>query len=48
VIYTIETSTTLEADSWSTAAATNGTDSISYTLPSGQGKIFGRLKVTKP
>ena len=48
VIYTIETSTTLEADSWSTAAATNGPDTISFTLPDGQTKLFGRLKVTKP
>jgi autotransporter-associated beta strand protein len=48
VTYTIETSTTLEAGSWSTAAAANGPDTISYTLPDGQGRIFGRLKVTKP
>ena len=48
VTYAIETSTTLEADSWSPAAATNGPDTISYILPDGQGRIFGRLKVTKP
>lgn len=48
VTYTIETTTTLDAGSWSTAAAANSTDTISYALPSGLEKIFGRLKVTKP
>jgi fibronectin-binding autotransporter adhesin len=48
VTYSIETSTTLLDGSWSTAAAVETADDISFTLPSGQGKIFGRLKVTKP
>lgn len=50
VIYKIETSTSLAIGSWTEAAATETTDAISFTLPSNQpgGKIFGRLKVTKP
>lgn len=31
--YSIETSTTLQAGSWSTAATTQDADAISYTLP---------------
>ena len=49
VTYTIETSTTLEAGSWTPAAATDTEDDISFTLPTGVGgKNFGRLKVVKP
>jgi autotransporter-associated beta strand protein len=46
VTYAIETSTTLEAGSWTTAAATEDANSISFTL-SGPAKLFARLKVTK-
>ena len=45
--YSIETSTTLLDGSWSAAAAIETANDISFTLPSGQGKIFGRLKVVK-
>lgn len=48
VSYTIETSTTLEAGSWTPVGATVTPDDISYTLPAAQGRIFGRLKVTRP
>ena len=49
VTYTIETSTTLEAGSWTPAAATDTEDDISFALPTGVGgKNFGRLKVVKP
>lgn len=50
VSYQIETSTTLEAGSWTPAAATQTADDISYLLPTGLpgGKVFGRLKITKP
>ena len=49
VTYSIETSTTLAAGSWSPAAATETADAISFTLPANQpgGKIFARLKVVK-
>ena len=49
VTYVIETSTSLAALSWMPQVTHNpgNTDgTISYTLPSGQGKIFARLKVT--
>lgn len=49
VTYVIETSTTLATNSWVPQVTHNpgNTDgTISYTLPSGQGKIFARLKVT--
>jgi len=48
VNYVIETSTDLTV--WSpqvTQSAPNASESITYTLPTGQPKIFGRLKVTK-
>nr|MCU0751273.1 autotransporter-associated beta strand repeat-containing protein [Akkermansiaceae bacterium] len=50
VTYLIETSSTLEIGSWSTAAAVETTDDISFLLPPNApgGKVFGRLKVTKP
>jgi autotransporter-associated beta strand protein len=50
VSYQIETSTTLETGSWTPAAATESADDISYLLPTGLpgGKVFGRLKITKP
>lgn len=50
VTYEIETSSTLEVGSWSTAAALETADDISFLLPSNVpgGKVFGRLKVTKP
>jgi autotransporter-associated beta strand protein len=50
VIYTIETSTSLQSGSWTPAAATETPDNISFALPANEpgGKIFGRLKVTKP
>lgn len=50
VSWIIETSETLEPDSWTpavTQAAGNTQPSISHTLPAGQGKIFGRLKVVQ-
>jgi autotransporter-associated beta strand protein len=50
VLWIIETSGTLAADSWTPAVTQNpgNPDStISYTLPAGQGKIFGRLKVVE-
>ena len=51
VTYTIETSTSLQTGSWANAVVAAPEDSsISFTLPSNQpgGKLFGRLKVTKP
>ncbi|MEX1116651.1 MAG: hypothetical protein WEB53_15505, partial [Akkermansiaceae bacterium] len=48
VSWVIETSQTLAPDSWTPAVTQNpgNTDpTISFTLPTGQGKIFGRLKV---
>jgi hypothetical protein len=47
--YTIETSTTLAAGSWTTAAATQDADTISFQLPANPpgGKLFARLKVLK-
>lgn len=50
VTYTIEISTTLDAGSWSPAAATDTADTISFQLPDNQpgGKLFARLRVTKP
>ena len=50
VTFKIEVSTTLNAGSWSDAAATETADAISFTLPSDEpgGKLFGRLKVIKP
>jgi len=51
VTYTIETSTSLQTGSWTNAVVAAPEDnSISFTLPSNQpgGKLFGRLKVTKP
>ncbi len=50
VTYTIETSTSLESGSWTTVAATDSANAISYTLPANQegGKLFARLKVVKP
>ena len=47
VTYAIETSTTLEGGSWTPAAATETTDTISFSL-SGPAKLFARLKVIKP
>jgi hypothetical protein len=48
--FKIQTSTTLEAGSWSDAAATETLNGISFTLPPGEpgGKLFGRLLVTRP
>lgn len=50
VTFKIQTSTTLDAGSWSDAAATETTDDISFLLPANEpgGKLFGRLQVTKP
>ena len=50
VTFKIQTSTTLDAGSWTDAAATDGINDISFTLPPGVpgGKLFGRLQVTKP
>jgi hypothetical protein len=50
VTYKIQTSTTLEAGSWTDAAATETAEGISYQLPPNEpgGKLFGRLQVTKP
>ena len=47
--YSIETSSTLAADSWSTVTPDTNNDSIiSFTLPaSPSGKLFARLKVVK-
>jgi hypothetical protein len=50
VTYTIQTSTSLEVGSWTTAiVATPEADTISYTLPANQpgGKLFARLMVNK-
>jgi hypothetical protein len=46
--YIIETSSTLAAGSWTaqvTHTPPNATNPITYTLPTGQGKIFARLRV---
>lgn len=50
VTFKIQTSTTLAADSWTDAAATETLENISFTLPPNEagGKLFGRLLVTKP
>jgi fibronectin-binding autotransporter adhesin len=50
VTYQIETSTTLLENSWTAPLAAETTDDISFQLPPNQlgGKIFARLKVTKP
>jgi autotransporter-associated beta strand protein len=50
VTYAIETSTNLQSGSWIPAAATETADAISFALPANEpgGKLFGRLKVTKP
>lgn len=50
VTYKIQTSTTLEAGSWSDVAATETPNGISFSLPPNEpgGKLFGRLQVTKP
>ncbi len=50
VTFEIETSTSLAIGSWSPAAATDTADTISFQLPPNQpgGRIFARLKVTKP
>jgi autotransporter-associated beta strand protein len=50
VTYAIETSTNLQSGSWIPAAATETADTISFALPANEpgGKLFGRLKVTKP
>ena len=48
VTYAIETSSTMLPGSWSVATPTTNSDTeISYTLPTGQGKIFARLQVTQ-
>ncbi len=47
VSYAIETSTTLQAGSWTPVTPDVDDDTtISYVLPAGQGKIFARLVVT--
>ena len=47
VTYSIETSTTLEAGSWAPVTPDEDTTTvISYTLPTGQPRIFARLAVT--
>lgn len=51
IVYTIETSSTLGSapGDWTTAAgAVNDPSTISYTLPTGLGKIFARLHIVKP
>lgn len=50
VEFKIETSTSLETNSWSDAAATDTLDQISFTLPPSEpeGRLFARLKVIKP
>lgn len=46
--YAIETSSTMLPGSWSPATPTTDTPTeISYTLPTGQGRIFARLQVTQ-
>lgn len=50
VAYTIETSSTLAAGSWTpvvTQPIGNTESTISYTLPVGMGKVFARLVVTQ-
>ena len=50
VSWIIETSQSLAPDSWTPAVTQNpgNTDpSIFYTLPTGQGKVFGRLKIAE-
>lgn len=47
VSYTIETSASLQPDSWtSVTLGTNDATTISYTLATGHGKIFARLVVS--
>lgn len=47
VLYFIETSSTLAADSWTTVTPTTDTPTeISYVLPTGQDRIFTRLVAT--
>ena len=47
VTYSIETSTTLELESWETQTPDEESPSvISYTLPTGEPRIFARLAVT--
>jgi hypothetical protein len=50
VTYTIQTSTSLGAGSWTTVTATDTVDDISYLVPANEpgGKLFARLVVTKP
>ena len=50
VIYDIETSTTLQAGSWTIVVATKTANDISFPLPANQagGKLFARLRVSKP
>jgi hypothetical protein len=51
VSWVIETSQTLAPGSWTPAVTQNSGNpdpTISHTLPTGQGKIFGRLKVSQP
>jgi hypothetical protein len=50
VTFKIQTSTTLDAGSWSDAAATDAINDISFALPPNEpgGRLFGRLQVTKP
>lgn len=46
--YAIETSSSLTPDSWTEVIpSTNDATKIEYTLPSGSGKLFGRLKVMR-
>ncbi len=46
--YSIETSSTLDSSSWVTVTpSVNDATTISYVLPTGQGSIFARLKVTR-
>jgi fibronectin-binding autotransporter adhesin len=48
VTYTIQTSPSMLPDSWVAATPTTDTDTeISFTLPTGQGRIFARLAVTQ-
>lgn len=48
VTYTIETSATMLPGSWTAVTPTTDTATeISYTLPTGQGKVFARLQVTQ-
>jgi hypothetical protein len=50
VSYAIEISTTLAPDSWTAQTsppATDNSTTISFTLPTGQGRVFARLRIVR-